>query len=181
MSICLYHLSFSYLLTIPYLLFFFDFLSSYLLLVTFSLISLLPLRFSSLLILSPLLTFSISPHSPYLNHPTLLSISSHSLQRAAVNNYNQYITDIPTSFYNTTGRVYPDISAIGHNFVVILDEEISPIDGTSASAPVIAGLITLLNDARLNAGKGPLGFLNPWLYGLSSDHFNGERVVMRGE
>ncbi|PRP86479.1 hypothetical protein PROFUN_05261 [Planoprotostelium fungivorum] len=95
-----------------------------------------------------------------------------SYQRAAVNNYNQYITDIPTSFYNTTGRVYPDISAIGHNFVVILDEEISPIDGTSASAPVIAGLITLLNDARLNAGKGPLGFLNPWLYGLSSDHFN---------
>jgi hypothetical protein len=24
----------------------------------------------------------------------------------------------------------------------------------------------MLNDARINAGKPPLGFLNPWLYGI---------------
>lgn len=36
--------------------------------------------------------------------------------------------------------------------------------GTSAAAPVFAGIIGLLNDARLRAGKPALGFLNPFLY-----------------
>jgi hypothetical protein len=43
-------------------------------------------------------------------------------------------------------------------------------DGTSASAPVFAGVISLLNDARIGAGKTPLGFLNPLLYNLSATH-----------
>jgi len=42
------------------------------------------------------------------------------------------------------------------------------LDGTSASAPIFAGVVTLLNDARLNAGKSPLGFLNPMLYKAKS-------------
>jgi tripeptidyl-peptidase-1 len=33
--------------------------------------------------------------------------------------------------------------------------------GTSASAPLWAGIITLLNQDRLNNGKKPLGFMNP--------------------
>ena len=32
--------------------------------------------------------------------------------------------------------------------------------GTSASTPLWAGLITLLNQDRLNAGKTTLGFMN---------------------
>ena len=36
--------------------------------------------------------------------------------------------------------------------------------GTSAAAPVFAGLVGMLNDARLRAGKPTLGFLNPLLY-----------------
>ena len=36
--------------------------------------------------------------------------------------------------------------------------------GTSAATPIIAGIVTLLNDFRLNNGKKPLGFLNPLLY-----------------
>jgi tripeptidyl-peptidase-1 len=39
------------------------------------------------------------------------------------------------------------------------------VSGTSASAPVVAGMITLANAARLTAGKSSLGFLNPALYG----------------
>ena len=35
---------------------------------------------------------------------------------------------------------------------------------TSAAAPTFAGVIGLLNDARLLAGKSTLGFLNPFLY-----------------
>ena len=42
--------------------------------------------------------------------------------------------------------------------------EVIPVAGTSASAPSFAGIVSLLNDARLAAGKSPLGFLNPWIY-----------------
>jgi len=38
------------------------------------------------------------------------------------------------------------------------------VDGTSCAAPSAAGLVALLNDARLSAGKGPLGFLNQLFY-----------------
>jgi hypothetical protein len=33
--------------------------------------------------------------------------------------------------------------------------------GTSASSPVVGALITLVNDARIAAGKKPVGFINP--------------------
>ena len=33
--------------------------------------------------------------------------------------------------------------------------------GTSASAPVVASMITLINDARITAGKKPVGFSKP--------------------
>ena len=36
--------------------------------------------------------------------------------------------------------------------------------GTSASTPTVAGIISLLNDARLQKNKSTLGFLNPFLY-----------------
>ena len=39
-----------------------------------------------------------------------------------------------------------------------------PTKGTSASTPVVAAMISLLNDIRLRNGKPALGFLNPILY-----------------
>ena len=36
--------------------------------------------------------------------------------------------------------------------------------GTSASSPTFAGVIALINDARVAAGKSPMGFLNPFIY-----------------
>jgi tripeptidyl-peptidase-1 len=38
------------------------------------------------------------------------------------------------------------------------------VGGTSASAPVFASVVALLNNARLAAGQSTLGFLNPWIY-----------------
>lgn len=38
------------------------------------------------------------------------------------------------------------------------------VGGTSASAPVVAGMISLFNAARLAIGKPPLGWINPTLY-----------------
>lgn len=46
------------------------------------------------------------------------------------------------------------------------------IGGTSAAAPAFAGLIALLNDARLAARKCSLGFLNPLIYALKGDGFH---------
>ena len=48
--------------------------------------------------------------------------------------------------------------------------------GTSASAPIFASLVNRINELRLNAGKGALGFLNPALYsnpGMFNDITNG--------
>ena len=42
------------------------------------------------------------------------------------------------------------------------------VGGTSAASPTVAGIVALLNDARLRAGLPVLGFLNPRLY--SSDY-----------
>ena len=47
---------------------------------------------------------------------------------------------------------------------MIYQSEPALIGGTSASAPVFAAFISMLNDARLDAGLAPLGFLNPMLY-----------------
>ncbi|PQE04679.1 Peptidase S8 S53 subtilisin kexin sedolisin protein [Rutstroemia sp. NJR-2017a BBW] len=42
----------------------------------------------------------------------------------------------------------------------------------SCSSPAFAGIISLLNNARLSAGKRPLGFLNPWLYSVGKQGLN---------
>jgi tripeptidyl-peptidase I len=38
------------------------------------------------------------------------------------------------------------------------------VGGTSASSPAFAGLMSLINEARLRSGKAAMGFLNPFLY-----------------
>ncbi|KIJ38199.1 hypothetical protein M422DRAFT_176967, partial [Sphaerobolus stellatus SS14] len=50
------------------------------------------------------------------------------------------------------------------SFVVVDNGETNADFGTSASRPVVAAVISLLNDFRLSKGKPPLGFINPWLY-----------------
>jgi hypothetical protein len=70
----------------------------------------------------------------------------------------------PAEYWNVGGRAYPDVSTLGHSELMVYGGSITEVDGTSASGPVLAGLISLLNDARLNAGLPPMGFLNPFLY-----------------
>jgi subtilase family serine protease len=43
--------------------------------------------------------------------------------------------------------------------------------GTSAASPQVAGVIALVNAARADASKGPIGYLNPLLSTLSSSDF----------
>jgi tripeptidyl-peptidase-1 len=44
--------------------------------------------------------------------------------------------------------------------LLAIDGKFDPVFGTSASAPVIASMITLINDARITAGKSSIGFIN---------------------
>jgi subtilase family serine protease len=38
------------------------------------------------------------------------------------------------------------------------------VGGTSASAPIVSSIITLINEQRLAAGKSTVGFINPTIY-----------------
>jgi len=66
--------------------------------------------------------------------------------------------------YNTSARAYPDIAAQASNFNVYDNGGTTPVAGTSCAAPVAAGVFSLLNDARMQAGQSSLGFLNPFIY-----------------
>ncbi|OBZ73692.1 putative tripeptidyl-peptidase SED2 [Grifola frondosa] len=61
-------------------------------------------------------------------------------------------------------QAYPDVSAQGEGFQVVIGGRVESVAGTSASSPTFAAVISLLNDFRLSQGKTPLGFLNPILY-----------------
>jgi tripeptidyl-peptidase-1 len=56
--------------------------------------------------------------------------------------------------------------------LIICNGAIAITAGTSASTPIFTGIVALLNDARLNAGKKTLGFLPPLLYKMQSDQPN---------
>jgi subtilase family serine protease len=70
--------------------------------------------------------------------------------------------------YNATGRAYPDVSALGHNYPILASQAWVAVDGTSCSSPVFASIIALANSARLAAGKKTLGFVNPAIYQIAA-------------
>ena len=68
---------------------------------------------------------------------------------------------------------YPDISLLGFNYQVCVADACKrpyQVSGTSASCPVMAGLVTRVNGARLTKGKPALGALGPALYHLFASH-----------
>ncbi|KAL1949190.1 hypothetical protein VTO73DRAFT_10996 [Trametes versicolor] len=87
-----------------------------------------------------------------------------SYQSDAVNSYLQGLGNTNAGLFNTTGRGYPDVSTQGVQFIIEAAGKLQGVDGTSASSPTFASVVALLNDQLLNAGKSPLGFLNPLLY-----------------
>jgi tripeptidyl-peptidase-1 len=93
-----------------------------------------------------------------------------SWQDAAVKAYlSDSSADLPpASYYNASGRGYPDVAALGGQKTPYCIASglagFTGVAGTSASCPVVAGVFALLNNERLTAGKSPLGFLNPFIY-----------------
>ena len=71
----------------------------------------------------------------------------------------------PSSYYNPKGRGFPDIAALSNHFWIVNNlVPVAGVAGTSASTPTVAGIISLLNDARFHNNKPSMGFLNPFLY-----------------
>lgn len=66
--------------------------------------------------------------------------------------------------FKRDGRGFPDLSALGESYLIAMYGNVTTVHGTSASAPVVASMISLINNDRLAAGKSTVGFINPALY-----------------
>ncbi|KAH9052956.1 subtilisin-like protein [Lactarius deliciosus] len=93
-------------------------------------------------------------------------------QADAVPGFLQQLGNQHSGLYNASSRGFPDVAAQALGFVIVLNDDVEIMEGTSCSTPVVAGLISLLNDYQLSMNRPVLGFLNPWLYGTASQGFN---------
>ncbi len=87
-------------------------------------------------------------------------------QDAAVSQYLAELGSTNEGLYNRTGAGFPDVSAQGENFAVVIDQELVLVDGTSCSSPTFASVIALLNNQLIAEHRSPLGWLNPLLYSV---------------
>ncbi len=89
--------------------------------------------------------------------------------------HQQYLTHGPSlpplSFFNSSGRGYPDVSSVAGEGWFVLDGGETLSDGTSFAAPQVAAIISLLNDIRISQKKPVLGFVNPLIYNVSAAAF----------
>jgi tripeptidyl-peptidase-1 len=95
-------------------------------------------------------------------------------QDATIARYMKTVSNETYAYYtpytNWAGRGFPDVAAhsTGPSFATVYAGTLSSNGGTSASAPVWAAVVGLLNDARLRLGKPALGWLNPLVYTYGS-------------
>ncbi|KAH9060339.1 subtilisin-like protein [Lactarius deliciosus] len=86
-------------------------------------------------------------------------------QEEAVSTFLQDLGNQYQGLYNASGRGIPDIAAQAVGLPIFFNGNEQKETGTSIAVPVVAGIISLLNDWLILTGREPLGFLNPWLYG----------------
>ena len=80
--------------------------------------------------------------------------------------YHHYVVDgnfssVTGGVYHHGGRAYPDVAAVGDRQVVYSNGSWWLVGGTSLSSPVWGAVLTLVNEARLEAGKSTVGFIHP--------------------
>lgn len=90
-------------------------------------------------------------------------------QSEAVEAYLQTDKAPPSWSYSAGNRGYPDISLLGHGFIIVNAGRPAAIGGTSASSPSWAGMLTLLNDFLLAHNHTTLGFMNTLLYTMAKE------------
>ncbi|RRA50075.1 protease pro-enzyme activation domain-containing protein [Acidipila sp. EB88] len=75
--------------------------------------------------------------------------------------------NVPKSSTSVGGRGVPDVAGDASpesGYSVLVDGQQQVVGGTSAVAPLWAGLLALVNQQRSASGLGPAGFVNPQLY-----------------
>ena len=82
----------------------------------------------------------------------------------AIASYLETVDPEPTGPFNRSMRGYPDVSMVGKNYQTTIGGFTRGVSGTSASAPVVAEMIALVNAERINAGNSAVGFILPALY-----------------
>ncbi|KAF8320678.1 subtilisin-like protein [Clavulina sp. PMI_390] len=87
-----------------------------------------------------------------------------SYQVSVVAAYESELGSTDSGYYNSSGRAFPDLTAQGSQQPIIYNGEYDIVGGTSASAPIVASGITLLNDLLITAGKPTVGWANPTFY-----------------
>jgi tripeptidyl-peptidase-1 len=89
---------------------------------------------------------------------------------------HKYLTsnkNLPSpSYYDRTGRGYPDVSVLGSNMFIVYRNESTTVGGTSVAAPIFAVLMSEINEYLFANKYGPLGFLNPFLYSMAANCLN---------
>jgi subtilase family serine protease len=83
----------------------------------------------------------------------------------------QQSIDMSANHGSTKYRNSPDVSMVAQNVFTVFKGANSAADGTSASAPLWAGLIALVNQQAAKFGKPSVGFLNPAIYALGKSAF----------
>jgi tripeptidyl-peptidase-1 len=103
-------------------------------------------------------SFSSGGFSNYWGRP--------SYQDEAVSSYMKTAKNLPEqSRFNASGNGFPDVAAQGVNFAVRAGGFWQQgVAGTSCSSPTFTGILSLVNEERLKAGKSSLGYLNPMIY-----------------
>eukprot|EP00003_Mantamonas_plastica_P016728 TRINITY_DN2797_c0_g1_i1.p1 TRINITY_DN2797_c0_g1~~TRINITY_DN2797_c0_g1_i1.p1 ORF type:complete len:577 (-),score=172.75 TRINITY_DN2797_c0_g1_i1:76-1806(-) len=89
-------------------------------------------------------------------------------------------TEAPTSYFNSTGRGFPDISTLGVNFQVIVDGKQINVGGTSAATPTFAGIISAINSMRIKNNLPPVGHVGPLVYAAAAKYPNAFYDVTNG-
>ena len=87
----------------------------------------------------------------------------------------------PASYYNASGRAYPDVSALGHNWFVVNRGRQALSGGTSQSSPIFAAVVSLLLQTFKNVTGKPFGFINPLLYRMYEDQPDTFNDVLTGD
>eukprot|EP01035_Chromulina_nebulosa_P016797 gene16797-22278_t len=102
------------------------------------------------------------------------SIPAPDFQISAINNYINKYKPKQSNYqrYNTKNRGFPDLAMPANLYIVSIGQKFYGIDGTSASAPVFAGLVSLVNAIKLRQGQSPLGWLNPTIYRNNGEFTN---------
>eukprot|EP01096_Ripella_sp_DP13-Kostka_P009456 TRINITY_DN3635_c0_g1_i1.p1 TRINITY_DN3635_c0_g1~~TRINITY_DN3635_c0_g1_i1.p1 ORF type:complete len:554 (+),score=287.94 TRINITY_DN3635_c0_g1_i1:13-1674(+) len=100
--------------------------------------------------------FSSGGFSNYFGQP--------SYQTAAVNGFLSQTQLPPAAFFNASGRAFPDVAAIGTNFIIYSEGIPFPIGGTSAATPTFGSILSMINSLRLAKNLPTLGWVQPFLY-----------------